>query len=87
MKKLTKLGIVRSSWTGVVFLAFTAKFEFASPLLYHAVRRGILSKCGVHVLVDLLECFALETKVEDDRTMPDFVFSFSIFKVKKGSYV
>ena len=76
----TKLGIVRSSWTGVIFQALPAKFEFASPLLYHAVRRGILSKCGLYVLVDLLGCSALETKVEDDRTMPDFVF-FSIFKV------
>ena len=35
--KLTKLGIVWSSWTGVVFQALPAKFEFASPLLYHAV--------------------------------------------------
>ena len=80
MEKLTKLGIVRSSWTGVVFQSLPTKFEFANPLLYRAVRRGILSKCGLHVLVDLLGCFALETKVEDDHTKPDFVF-FSIFKV------
>ena len=76
MEKLTKLGIVGSSWTGVVFKALPATFEFASPLLYHAVRKDILSKCGLHVLVDLLGCFALETKVGDDRTMPDFVFFF-----------
>ena len=80
MEKLTKLGIVRVFLEGVVFPVLPAKFEFASPLLYHAVRRGILSMCGLHVLVDLLGCFALETKVEDDRTIPDFVFS-SIFKV------
>ena len=73
MEKLTKSGIVRSSWTGVVFKAFPAVFEFASPLLHHAVRKGILSKCDLHVLVDLLGCFALETKVGDDRTMHDFV--------------
>ena len=80
MEKLTKSGIVQSSWTGVVFQALPATFEFASPLLYHAVRKGILSKCGLHVLIDLLGCFALETKVADDRTMPDFVI-FPIFKV------
>ena len=79
MEKLTKLGIVRFSWTEVVFQVLPAKFEFASPLLYHAVQRGILSKCGLHVLVDLLGCFVLETKVEDDRTMPDFVFFFFFF--------
>ena len=80
MEKLTKSGIVLSSWTGVVFKALPATFEFASLLLYHAVRKGILSKCGLHVLVDLLGCFALETKVGDDHTMPDFVI-FSILKV------
>ena len=76
MEKLTKLGIVRSSWTGVVFKALPATFEFASPLLYHAVQKGILSKCGLHAMVDLLGCFALETKVVDDRRMPDFVIFF-----------
>ena len=80
MEKLTKSGIMPSSWTGVVFKALPATFDFASPLLYHAVRKGILSKCGLHVLVDLLGCFTLETKVGDDRTMPDFVI-FSILKV------
>ena len=66
MEKWTKSGIVQSSWTEVVFQALPAKFEFASPLLY-------LSKCGLHVLVDLLWCYALETKVADDRTIPNFV--------------
>ena len=80
MEKLTKSGIVQSSRTAVVFQALPATFEFASPLLYHAVRRGILSKCGLHVLVDLLDCFALKNKVAYDRTMPDFVI-FPIFKV------
>ena len=75
MEKLTKSGIVRSSWTGFVFKALPVTFEFASPLLYHADRKGILSKCSLHVLVDLLGCFVLETidTVGDDRTMPDFV--------------
>ena len=81
MEKLTKSGIVRSSWTGDVIKALPATFEFACPLLYHAVQKGILSKCGLHVLVDLLGCFALETKVGDDRTMPGFVILFSILKV------
>ena len=80
MKKQTESGIVRSSWTRVVFQALPAMFEFASPLLYYAVQKGILSKCGLHVLIDLLGCFALETKAADDRTMPDFVI-FPIFKV------
>ena len=85
MEKLTKLGIVRSSWTGFVFQAFPAKFDFASPLLNHAVRRGILSKCGL--LVDLLGCFALETKVDDDHTMSDFVILVFVFKLSVYSSV
>ena len=75
---------MRSSWTGVVFQALPATFEFAIPVLYHAVQKGILiSKCGLHVLIDLLECFALETKVADDHTMPDFVI-FSHFPGLEG---
>ena len=77
MEKLTKSGIVRSSWTGVVFKALPATFE--------SVRKDTVSKCGLHVLVDLFGCFALqETKVGDDRTMPDFLIFpllFSILKV------
>ena len=80
MEKLTKLGIVRASCKGLVFQVLPATFEFASPLLYHAVQKGILSKCGLYVLINLLGCFALENKVADDRTMPDFVI-FPIFKV------
>ena len=77
------LGIMRLSWTGGVFQGFPAKFEFASPLLYYAVRRGILSKRGLHVLIDLLGCF---TDIADDRTIADLAFS-SIFNVWKGSFV
>ena len=88
MEKLTKSGIVRSSWTGIVFKAlpatFESSFEFASPLLYYAVRKGILSKCGLHVLVDLLGFFAFETKVGDDHTMPDFVIFFFHFEGLEG---
>ena len=48
---------------GDVFWALSATFEFANQLLYNAVQMGILSKCGLHVMVDLLQllgCFARE---------------------------
>ena len=80
-KALTKLGIVRSSWTGVIFQALPVTFEFASPLLHHAVRKGHPLQIWPPCPSRLLGCFALETKVADNRTTPDFVIFFSIFKV------
>ena len=76
MEKLTKLCIVHSSWMGVVFQALPATFEFASPLLYHAVQRGIALQVWPPCPGKLLGCFALETKVVNDRMMPDFVIFF-----------
>lgn len=73
------MGIVRFSSTAVVCQALPAKLEFASPLFNLAVQRGILSKCDLLALMDYLGCFALETKVANDRTIFYF-FSFFIFK-------
>ena len=56
--KTDKIGN-REVFLGAIFQALPATFEFGNPLLYHAVRRCLLSKCGLHVLVDLLGCFAL----------------------------
>ena len=67
-------------------LAVSNLIDLEKKLTKIHIRRGILSKCAIRALVDLLRYFALETNEADDRTTADFVI-FPISRVYKGSYV
>ena len=84
MEKLTKSGMVRSSLRRLSSRLSLPHLNLPT-LFYHAVCR-VLSKCGLHVLGDMLGCFALKTKVADDRTMLNFVTFFHFQGLEKSDH-
>ena len=68
-----------------VFLSSRPKVEadvlYGCKLAYVKIYSTDENTKKFQALVDLLRCFALQTNVADDRTMPDLVIFFCIFRV------